>query len=78
MASASAAPSPTFPARSVVAVKAELDAIYARFLPPAEWQAALGAVAVLGLLALSADERDAGSSPSRCRSPRRRWSCSPR
>ena len=36
----------------LVAVKAELDAIYARFLAAAEWQAALGAVAVLALLAL--------------------------
>ncbi len=35
----------------VVAVKAELDAIYARFLRAAEWQAALGAVAVALLLA---------------------------
>jgi predicted exporter len=40
------------PGARVVAVKAELDAIYARFLAAAEWQAALGAVAVLGLLAL--------------------------
>jgi predicted exporter len=35
----------------VVAIKAELDAIYARFLREAEWQAALGAVAVALLLA---------------------------
>jgi predicted exporter len=35
----------------VVAVKAELDAIYARFLNAAEWQAALGAAAVTLLLA---------------------------
>jgi len=34
----------------VVAVKAELDAIYARFLREAEWQAALGAVVVALLL----------------------------
>jgi predicted exporter len=34
----------------VVAIKAELDAIYARFLGEAEWQAALGAVAVALLL----------------------------
>jgi len=40
------------PGARVVAVKAELDAIYARFLAAAEWQGALGAVAVLGLLAL--------------------------
>ncbi len=40
------------PGARVVAVKAELDAIYARFLGAAEWQAALGALAVLGLLAL--------------------------
>ena len=39
------------PGTRVVAVKDELDAIYARFLHAAEWQAALGAVAVLGLLA---------------------------
>ncbi len=36
----------------VVAVHGELDAIYARFLHAAEWQAALGAAAVLVLLAL--------------------------
>ena len=36
----------------VVAVKGELDAIYARFLRAAEWQAALGAVAVVVLLGL--------------------------
>ncbi len=35
----------------IVAVKAELDAIYALFLHQAEWQAALGAVAVALLLA---------------------------
>ena len=35
----------------VVAIKAELDAIYARFLREAEWQAALGAAAVALLLA---------------------------
>ncbi|HEX4234309.1 MAG TPA: MMPL family transporter [Caldimonas sp.] len=35
----------------VIAVKAELDAIYARFLQAAEWQAALGAAAVTLLLA---------------------------
>jgi predicted exporter len=35
----------------VVAVKSELDAIYARFLREAEWQAALGAAAVALLLA---------------------------
>jgi len=35
----------------VVAVKAELDAIYARFLRQAEWQALLGAAAVALLLA---------------------------
>ena len=40
------------PGARVVAIKAELDAIYARFLGAAEWQAALGALAVLGLLAL--------------------------
>jgi predicted exporter len=35
----------------VVAIRAELDAIYARFLREAEWQSALGAVAVALLLA---------------------------
>jgi predicted exporter len=40
------------PGARVVAIKAELDAIYVRFLDAAEWQAALGALAVLGLLAL--------------------------
>nr|HET7860223.1 MMPL family transporter [Caldimonas sp.] len=35
----------------VVAIKSELDAIYARFLREAEWQAALGAAAVALLLA---------------------------
>ena len=39
------------PGVRVVAIKAELDAIYARFLREAEWQAALGAVAVALLLA---------------------------
>ncbi|MEO8309638.1 MAG: MMPL family transporter [Caldimonas sp.] len=39
------------PGVRIVAVKAELDAIYARFLREAEWQAALGAVAVALLLA---------------------------
>ena len=38
------------PGARVVAVKAELDAIYARFLRQAEWQAALGAAAVALLL----------------------------
>ncbi len=40
------------PGVRVVAIKAELDAIYARFLRQAEWQAALGAVAVTLLLAV--------------------------
>jgi predicted exporter len=40
------------PGARVIAIKAELDAIYARFLGAAEWQAALGAIAVLALLAL--------------------------
>ena len=40
------------PGARVVAVKGELDAIYARFLRAAEWQAALGAVAVVVLLAI--------------------------
>ncbi len=35
----------------LVAVKAELDAIYARFLRQAEWQAGLGALAIVALLA---------------------------
>ncbi len=39
------------PGVRIVAIKAELDAIYARFLREAEWQAALGAVAVALLLA---------------------------
>jgi predicted exporter len=39
------------PGARVVAIKAELDAIYARFLREAEWQAALGAAAVALLLA---------------------------
>jgi len=39
------------PGVRVVAVKTELDAIYARFLREAEWQAALGGVAVALLLA---------------------------
>ena len=39
------------PGVRVVAVKAELDAIYARFLQAAEWQAGLGALAVVLLLA---------------------------
>ena len=40
------------PGVRVVAIKAELDAIYARFLHEAEWQAALGAAAVALLLAV--------------------------
>ncbi|HEV7575405.1 MAG TPA: transporter [Caldimonas sp.] len=40
------------PGVRIVAIRAELDAIYARFLREAEWQAALGAVAVALLLAL--------------------------
>ncbi|MBV9889942.1 MAG: hypothetical protein JO090_03535 [Rhizobacter sp.] len=39
------------PGARVVAIKAELDAIYARFLREAEWQAVLGAAAVVLLLA---------------------------
>src|SRR6185436_19892971 len=39
------------PGARVVAIKAELDAIYARFVREAEWQAALGAAAVALLLA---------------------------
>ena len=39
------------PGVRVVAIKAELDAIYARFLHAAEWQAGLGALAVSLLLA---------------------------
>jgi predicted exporter len=39
------------PGARVVSVKAELDAIYDRFLGAAKWQAALGALAVLALLA---------------------------
>ncbi len=39
------------PGVRIVAVKTELDAIYARFLREAKWQAALGAVAVALLLA---------------------------
>ena len=49
---ACAPPSPTCPGARVVAVKSELDAIYARFLGQAEWQALVGAGAVLALLAL--------------------------
>jgi hypothetical protein len=64
------------PGVRVVAIKAELDAIYARFLREAEWQAALGAVAVALLLAahLRSARRLAGS---RCRSPRRPSPSSP-
>ncbi len=40
------------PGARVVAVRGELDAIYARFLHAAEWQAALGAIAVVVLLAV--------------------------
>ena len=39
------------PAARLVAVKAELDALYARYLQEAGWQAALGALAVIVLLA---------------------------
>ena len=39
------------PGARIVAIKAELDAIYARFVREAEWQAALGAGAVALLLA---------------------------
>ncbi len=40
------------PGAQLVAVRAELDAIYARYLHQAMWQAGLGATAVLVLLAL--------------------------
>ena len=39
------------PEARIVAVKPELDAIYARFLRQAGWQAGLGALAILALLA---------------------------
>ena len=41
------------PGAQLVAVKPELDALYARYLRQAEWQAALGAIAVVALLALA-------------------------
>ncbi len=41
------------PGAQLVAIKPELDALYARYLGQAEWQAALGAAAVVALLALS-------------------------
>jgi len=41
------------PGAQVVAIKPELDALYARYLRQAEWQAALGAAAVVALLALA-------------------------
>ena len=41
------------PGAQLVAIKPELDALYARYLRQAEWQAALGAAAVIVLLALS-------------------------
>ena len=70
--------SPTCPARASSTIKAELDAIYARYLREAEWQAALGALAVLRcLLALQLRSAAPAGRASRCRSPRRRWSCSP-
>ena len=40
------------PGAQLVAIKPELDALYARYLRQAMWQAGLGAVAVLALLAL--------------------------
>ena len=39
------------PGARLVAIKPELDALYARYLREAEWQASLGAFAVLALLA---------------------------
>ena len=39
------------PEARILAVKSELDAIYARFLRQAGWQAGLGALAIVGLLA---------------------------
>jgi predicted exporter len=41
------------PGAQLVAIKPELDALYARYLRQAEWQAALGAAAVVALLALT-------------------------
>ena len=41
----------SIPEARIVAVKPELDAIYARFLRQAGWQAGLGALAILALLA---------------------------
>ncbi|MCE9658568.1 MAG: MMPL family transporter [Burkholderiales bacterium] len=41
------------PGAQLVAIKPELDALYARYLRQAEWQAALGAAAVVALLALA-------------------------
>ena len=41
------------PGAQLVSIKPELDALYARYLRQAEWQAALGAAAVVALLALA-------------------------
>ena len=41
------------PGAQLVSIKPELDALYARYLGQAGWQAALGAAAVVALLALS-------------------------
>ena len=41
------------PGAQLVSIKPELDALYARYLHQAEWQAALGAAAVAALLALA-------------------------
>ena len=41
------------PGAQLVSIKPELDALYARYLRQAEWQAALGAAAVVALLALT-------------------------
>ena len=41
------------PGAQLVSIKPELDALYARYLRQAGWQAALGAAAVVALLALT-------------------------
>jgi predicted exporter len=41
------------PGAQLVAIRPELDALYARYLRQAEWQAAIGAAAVVALLALA-------------------------
>ena len=66
------------PGAQLVSIKPELDALYARYLRQAEWQAALGAAAVVALLRAGAAQRTPPGRGAAADRRRHASSCSPR